>query len=222
MEVKIFINNVALENSQTSERTAHADENTTVQELLNSIGCEIADLSEYYEFSGIFTWNTECLPYVISYNEILYDVPFSEASLFDFIQTHNIHDNTIRIVVGYPQAGGPGFVELEQLWDQVYPILQQIELILSLGIIASGAAKRLCNLFKKRKRTPHVCFDIVFSRKQWNHFELAKYLKLSDDEAKNLLKLCGYVYDHKQMQYIQSERTDELKQKLTNVQVYDI
>lgn len=222
MEIKVLVHNIVLEGSQTKECAVQADKNTTIQELLNSIDCGIADLSEYYEFSGVFTWNTTCLPYIISNNEIIYDVPYSEAHLLDFIQTHSIQDNTIRIVIGYPQAGGPGFIELAQLWKQIYPILEQTELLLSLGIIAVGAAKRLCNLFKKRKRSPQVCFDIVFSRKRWNHFELAEYLNLSDTEAKNLLILCGYEYDHKLIQYIQSNRTDELKQKLTDVQVRDI
>lgn len=222
MKIEVLIQNIALEASEIEERKVYVDKNTTIQELLNSINCEIADLSEYYEFSGVFAWNTVYLPYIISNNKILYDVPYSEAYVFDFIKTHGIQDSAIRIVTGYPQAGGPGFIELSQLWEQIYPILEQIELLLSLGAIAVGTAKKLCNLFKKRKRTPQVCFDIVFSRNRWNHFELSDYLHISNMEAKNLLMLCGYEYNHKQLQYIKSNRTDELKQKLTDVQVYDI
>lgn len=222
MNIKALVTYIMADPPLGKEYTVELPENATVQELLDRLGCSLADLSDYYEFSGAFAWNDFCLPYLETGGGVLYDVPYAQAKLTDFLATHHIENGEVRIVTGYPQAGGPGFLELAQIWQQVEPILEQIDLILGLGITAGGAIKWLCSVLKKRNRTPHVCFDIVFSRKAWNHVELGERLELSAEETKNLLRLCGYEYDRKRMQYIQTERSDDLKDKLKNIQIHDI
>ena len=76
---------------------------------------------------------------------------------------------------------------------------------------------RLRNYFMKKGQPPQVCFDIVLSRKQWNHSELSKILDIDPDKTKNLLKLCDYQYDRVQMQYIQGEHAKEIKEKLMSI-----
>lgn len=222
MNIKAIVTRVVLDIPTESEHALELSEDGTVQDLLDRLGCSLADLSDYYELSGAFAWNDFHLPYLETDGGILYDVPYTQARLKDFLATHHIENGEVHLVTGYPQAGGPGFLELAQIWRQVEPILEQLDLILGLGITASGAIKWICSAFKKRNRTPHVCFDIVFSRKAWNHMELGERLELSAEETKNLLRLCGYEYDRKWMQYVQTERANELKDKLKGVQIHDV
>lgn len=222
MNIKALVTHIAADPPMEKEYTVELPEDASVQDFLDRIDCSLADLSDYYEFSGAFAWNDFYFPYLETDGGILYDVPYAQAKLTDFLATHHIENDEARIVTGYPQAGGPGFLELTQIWQQVEPILEQIDLILGLGITAGGAIKWLCSVLKKRNRTPHVCFDIVFSRKSWNPVELGEWLELSAEEAKNLLRLCGYEYDRKRTQYIQTERVDELKDKLERVQIHDV
>ena len=211
-----------IEDSEKKVKKIKIDKNTTIQEFLNSTGYEIADLSPYYKLSQPFAWNQTVLPYLFCDNKIIYDVPYTEAKVFDFIQTHGISNNNIRIFVFQPQAGGPGFVGLVQLWNDVYQVLETTVTIYGCTQIVISAVKWLCNFFKKRKRKPQVIFDIVFSRNQWNNPELSDYLELPRERTKSLLITCGYKYDRRKRMYIATEQSSELKEKLTNLQVFDI
>lgn len=222
MKIKAKITNIALYEPTVIERIVETGENTTVESLIRELECGWADLSEYYEFSGRLTWNTDVLPYAIVGDKIVYDIPFSDAKVFDFIKTHDIKNETVNITVGYPWAGGPGFITLVEMWDNAYPILEQIAVLLTLGVATKDVIKWFCHIFKKREQAPQVCFDIIFSRKQWNHFELAGLLDVPEEKAKELLKLFGYQYDRVQMQYIQGEQTSEIKQKLLSIETRDI
>lgn len=222
MKIRAEIKNIALDESAVIEKIVEIDENATLENLICELECGWADLSEYYEFSGVLTWNTDVLPYAIVGYKIVYDVPFSETKVSDFIKTHSIKNETFYITVGYPWAGGPGFITLLEMWDNAYPVLEQIAVLLTLGIAAKDVIKWFCHIFKKREQTPQVCFDIIFSRNQWNHFELAGLLDVPEEKAKELLKLFGYQYDRVQMQYIQGEQTLEIKQKLLSIETRDI
>jgi len=221
MEIKIAVCNVALDN-KIRKIKIEVDETATIQQMLNNIGTPIADVLEYYEFSGVFLWNSPYLPYIISDDKICYDVGFSEAKVIDFLKTHNISNNELYIKTGYAQAGGAGVIELELIWEQVYPVLDEIATLLSLGVSAVGLIKWFCSLFKKRKRTPQVCFDIIFSRQCWNHFELAGLLDIENDKAKQLLQLFDYKYNNKTMLYQQGKNSKEIKKRLSKIKVLDI
>ena len=56
--------------------------------------------------------------------KVLYDVSFENARVKDFLNTHSITDNNLRIVIDTPLAGGLGDEELFDLWNNIYPILE--------------------------------------------------------------------------------------------------
>lgn len=222
MEIKIQIKNIAMENPEVSECVVALPENASIQDLIDSIGWGTADLSEYYPLSGVFSWNSSYVPYLFVNGKVEYDVLFESAHIKDFIYTHNISDNTIKVVVGYPWAGGPGFLELKEIWGHVWPCIEAIAVVCTIsGFSLKDLYNYLRTKFMDKGQPPHTCFDIVFSRKQWNALELAKLLDVDVDKAKDLLALCDYQYDRKQQQYMQSNHTEECKKKLTEVQVYD-
>lgn len=223
MEIRVLVYPVASDTPQEIEHIVTVTDNITVQELLDRIGSGWADLSDYYPMSGAFTWNEPLLPYLFVEGKVSYNVGFENAKVKDFLYTHNISDHTIRITTGYPWAGGPGVLTLAQLWEDIYPVLEVIAVIATIsGFSLKDLFCRLRTHFMKIKQPPQTCFDIVFSRSRWNAFELAELLDIEPARAKELLKLFDYQYDKSQMQYIQGKCTDEIREKLSKVEVRDI
>ena len=163
------------------------------------------------------------MPFVISGGHILYDVPFEEAKVTDFIATMGLEDHEIEITTGIPWAGGPGFCDLGQMWESALQILGTIAVFCSVsGYSLKDSIHWLCDLFQKRKKKPHTVFDIIYSRPMWNHHELASLLDIEPDRAKDLLKVFGYQYDNSKMLYTQRDDVDEIKSKLVDVKSLDI
>ena len=223
MKLDIVIRNAALDEQAPQKKVIILDDDATIQQLLNAVGCMNADLSHYYPFSGVFTWNDPLLPYLFTDGKAIYFVPFEKAKVKDFLHTHNISDDTIHITTDYPWAGGPGFLPLEEIWESVFPILT----IIATFVTISGFSLRdlfcyLQNHFLPEQQPPQTCFDIIFSRKRWNSSELAELLDLEQERAKELLKAFGYLYVPKQQQYIQGEKSEEIRRKLSDVKALDI
>lgn len=223
MNVKVLIYNIALDTPQKTEHIVETNDSMTIQELLSEANSGWADLSDYYPLSGVFTWNDALLPYLFTDGKASYNVTFEDAKVKDFLSTHNISENTIRVTTGYPWAGGPGFLALVQIWENVYPFLEAIAVLVTIsGFSLKDLYSYLRKHFLKKEQPPQTCFDIVFSRRYWNSSELAKLLDIEPERAKELLRLFDYHYDRTQMQYIQGECTNEIKEKLMNVEVRDI
>lgn len=223
MEVKLIFTNVMygyIDNQpEYEEMTAEIDSDTTIGQLFT-----VGDLSEYYPLSGDYSFNSTFLPFVVnSQDKIDWDVSYDEAKVVDFIRTHNIKDSIINVKSGYVQAGGPGFKDLLEVWQLLYPIIDGFVTVADLGIIAGGAGSWVYSLFKnhKSKHTPHSQFDFLFSRDRWSSAELAEKLDISHDDAKNLLMLFKYEYDKSSMQYIQQKESLKQREKLSEVEVRD-
>ncbi len=223
--VTININDVAPDKPIRKQFSLEIDEFTTLQMLIEKADYSLGDVSDYYHFSKVWAHNNFIVPYLFTRNGLMYDVAYEDVRVIDFLNTHHITNGTLRITTGYAQAGGPGFLDLAEIWDSTYPILEQLSVILgitglSLQSFISGI-KWLCNHFRKEERTPQCCFDIVYSRKRWNHYELASYLDIPADNAKHLLRALGYEYDKKQTQYIQAKQVTAIKKRLKSIEVLD-
>lgn len=124
MKINVLFDCGPYTSSKTSRQLLEIDETTTIQDLLKKDDDEIADLSHYYPLSGILSWGNEYLPYLFVDGKVLYDVSFENARVKDFLNTHSITDNNLRIVIDTPLAGGLGDEELFDLWNNIYPILE--------------------------------------------------------------------------------------------------
>jgi hypothetical protein len=109
MIVSVNVKNVMLDNA--SKMTIHLDDNATINDLLSAIGGGTAEFPEYYLFSSKLLFGEPYLPFVFSENRILYDVPFEEAKVSDFISTMNQSDKEVETTIGIPWAGGPGLCD---------------------------------------------------------------------------------------------------------------
>lgn len=204
--------------SRTRMQSFDINETTTIQDLLiQKSDYDFADLSHYYPLSGMFAWGNEYLPYLFVNGKALFDLSFQDAKVIDFLNTHNITDNSIRIVIDAPYAGGFGGEELLDLWNNIYPVLENIAVLFTIsGFNLKDLFHYLSKHFVKKQQPPQTCFEIVISRKQWSASELSSLLELSIDKTKELLKLCNYYYDRSKQQYVQGEHTNEIIEKLNN------
>lgn len=222
MKIRIYETNIAPDIPQEKVHEIDIDENLSVQDMLDTIKCGFADLSDYYPLSGVFSWNDGYFPYIFTGRRILFNVPFRDASVSDFLKTHNILGSELHIVTRAAQAGGPGFLPWEEIWD----MLNKIAIICTISGVSIFSVKsffdRIRSRFVKRNVSPHALHDILFSRSCWNHNELAELLDMPLEETKYLLKGFGYVYDRKTMMYVPGEHAPEIKEKIQGLQVHDI
>ena len=211
--------------SSVSECVVEVDDEISIEELIGieELHCGFSDLSEYYPLSGKFSFNNFYLPFIITDHRIKYDVPFSEAKLTDFLQTHNVNDGSIHILTDLVQAGGPGYLSLTEIWNSTVTILESIAMLMTIsGYSLRTFVDWFCSIFKKRKVKPQTIMDIIYSRTCWNHYELAELMEIESDRARDMLKVFGFEYDKSRMQYVQSENIEEIKKKLTAIPAYQI
>lgn len=198
------------------------EENLSVQEMLEFVECGIADLSSYYLLSGVFSWNAAYFPYIFMGNRIRFNVLFQETTVSDFLKTHNICNGEIHIKTGIAQAGGPGFLP----WDTIWEVLNKIAIICTISGLSVLSVKSIFDgirsRFVKKEIPPHALYDIIFARSYWNHNELAELLDIPKEETKSLLKGFGYVYDRQKMMYVPGEHANKIKGELKDIQVHDI
>lgn len=217
MKINVLFDCGPYTSSKTSRQLLEIDETTTIQDLLKKDDDEIADLSHYYPLSGILSWGNEYLPYLFVDGKVLYDVSFENARVKDFLNTHSITDNNLRIVIDTPLAGGLGDEELFDLWNNIYPILEATAVLFTItGFSLKDLFRYLRKHFIKQQQPPQTCFEIVISRKQWSANELNDLLGFDIVKTKELLKLCNYYYDRSKQQYVQGEHTNEIIEKLNN------
>ena len=221
MEITVLVTH-AMENS-TNDLTVEINETTTIPDLFDMVNIPWGDFSDYYRYSGMYYFNRETLPFLLVDKQIQYDVAFTDARIIDFIDTHQIDvgNDKLRILTGYPMAGGLGAPDIIALWIQAYPILEQIAVAFTILDYSMKIIKSIGKIFEHRRKAPNTVFDIIYTRAQWNPNELAELLQLEPEYIKHLLKALGYVYDRKKMAYVQSECIDDIRNKLNNIPPID-
>ena len=100
MIIKTLVTNVAADEPYENEFMIDVPEQATLQDLFDKLECGLADVSDYYEFSGPFAWNNFFCPFILTADGIQYNLPYSDVKLTDFINTHSIDSKAIRIVTG--------------------------------------------------------------------------------------------------------------------------
>lgn len=226
-KVKVVLNNVLYpymkDSIEESKKVLLSfNEQTTIQELFELSGESCADLSKYCNVSRGYYFNCRSLPYIFdSEGNVLWEPHYDEIKVVDFIRTYSVRDNTVYADTGIPQAGGPDLKDLVQLWEEYYPILEQIGTTFGFVSGIVGIGRWIRSLFKKKNPPPQTIFDLLLSREQWNHFELAESLEIDKDEMKKLLQVFGYKWDNSKRLYVQQGNTEEIIQKLAQVSFFE-
>lgn len=203
------------------EKVVEYENNMSIQELLESIEIKYfqIDFSAYYDFgyeccnSTLFCGFMQ-LPYVISDGKVMWLPNHSEVLVSDFLETHEV--DSIRIFIGIPAAGSPFFFKLIEIWDYYSPIFSDISVVLSIGCFSIQFVKWLTGKFGN-KLPPLPLVEFINKKEIWNSKELAMLLKITDDEAKYLLKGFGYDWDNKFQAFKKSHRTKEIVKEIKNI-----
>lgn len=140
------------------------------------------------------------------------------------VEENGIKDNDI-IQIKCTTAGqcaaadGSGF-EIVQVWNTIYPYLDQLGTIVGL----TGAAIGVGSWMKRRlgdTYTPKQFIEIITDRKIWNVHELALRLGITEDESRDLLKGLGYKWNENCSRFWKTNKTVEIIEKIKNAATED-
>ncbi len=197
------------------------NQNTTIQDLFDNSQQCCADLSKYYDLSRDLCFNNRYFPYIISSDgNVLWNILYSDTKVADFLFTHKIQDNIIYADTGIPQAGGRGYKEVIDLWNMIYPILDQIGTLLGLSFGVIEIKRIIKTKFLDKKVAPQSVFDLLLSRTQWNHNDLSESLNLSIDDTKKLLQISGFEWDRHKRTYVLGDKKRDITEKLSKIDIY--
>ena len=179
----------------------------------NEVGPNIT-FNSYYIFDFELFLNEYKLPYIIRDENIEWNVDINTVTLLDFMRTHDIAlSDGITIEIGYPMAGGRGdMLDVVEIWVNAWPIIKEFApyVIASVGFLSSSISliQWINNLKNKKKNDipyPYHFFDYIYRRTIWNHYELARYLDISAEDAKYWLNALLYQWDNSIKAYVVSE-----------------
>lgn len=208
-----------------TEAIIQVDDKTTLKDIFTKSKQVNADVSKYYKLSGNYYYNHKILPYIKKDNGIIiWEPSYEEVKVIDFILTHDIKDNIIHADTGIPQAGGPDLKNIIQLWNDYYPIIDQISTVFGfLGGVAGFSTFLKSTFIDKKKKLlpPHGAFDFILAKAQWNHNELAESLEIEKESAKKILQGLGYKWDNSKKLYVHQDDPNKIKDKLSKVSYWE-
>ncbi len=124
------------------------------------------------------------------------------------VYENGIQENdTIQILI--PTAAGGDIDYVIDLWQTIYPFLDQIGTVLGITGSAIGFGLWIKNKFS-HKYTPSSFIEKIMNKELWNVHELSLKLNISDDDAKKLLKGFGYKWDKRLSLYVKTDKTVEI------------
>lgn len=160
------------------------------------------------------------LPYIVSGGHVRWMPHVQDVSIADFFETQQIQTHELYIRHGWPAASGFGFVDIQSLWQQIYPILVYLAPIIA---ASRGAAAALTHGVKVVGRirariarnelnrvSPGWLASFVAARTRWNSGDLALLTGLTREQVKDFLRFYGFEYDQHLQMYCKTPATDEM------------
>lgn len=224
MEIKVTSLHISTRDKETT--TVEIKEDTAFRELFDYLGFSKASVNYqvYYPIKDQYFFQKNTIPYIITNGVLKWDLPNSQVKITDFFSTHSITNNQLQVLYGFPHADGPMFPSFLAMWHFFYGVIQGIDPILGVGITLYTAVKHASKRIRKNRVpkklesvAPSAIFSLVFNCKKWRIYELADLLRIERDEAKYLLKTCGYKWDAHERVYCQSERSKIVLEALNKV-----
>lgn len=225
MKVKIIYCNLmhqyTNEIPKYTETILQIDDKTTLKDIFIDSKQVNADVSKYYKLSGKYYFNNKRLPYIKKENnKIIWEPSYEKVKVIDFLFTHNIKNNIIYADIGIIQAGGPDLKDFIQLWYDYYPIINEIVTVFGFFSGIAEVSRFIKSIFidkSKKLLPPHGIFDLILSKKQWNHNELSENLDIDKESTKMILQGLGYKWDNSKKIYVYQGDLNQLRKKLSKV-----
>ncbi len=166
--------------------------------ILNEVFPELIEanfLSVCENYSAVLKPRDNCSNYIMLDNQ---------KSVYE----NGIQENdTIQILI--PTAAGGDIDYVIDLWQTIYPFLDQVGTVLGITGSAIGFGLWIKNKFS-HKYTPSSFIEKIMSKELWNVHELSLKLNIPDDDAKKLLKGFGYKWDKRLSLYVKTDKTVEI------------
>lgn len=147
---------------------------------------------EYYGNSCLMA-EYGVLPYLISDGIIKWNVPYAEATLLDFINTHDIYDDTIHVSVDNVGGAGDFCNTLYQGWLSVKPLLDMAGYVCTCKSIYDGI-KMAFGAKKKNKPLFNEFYKYVMKKDKWDIDDLWKQTGIPKENLVQYISLFGYEY----------------------------
>ena len=183
----------------------------------------VGDLTHYYQaIINREYYQHRLLPFLITTdNNLLLEVPYSNATIKDFIYTHNITDKTINVQVGFPaaSAGWEVLPEVIVMWDHVIRVVVTLSY---LGIFYRWVVSKVMQYKNKKRKgivkmSPDVFFSLVLSREEWSPQEFSNITGIDIRECKMLFEISGYKWDPQTKKYKGTDNIEELSEKIVDM-----
>jgi len=183
----------------------------------------VGDLTHYYQaIINRDYYQHRLLPFLITTdNNLLLEVPYSNATIKDFIYTHNIKDKTISVQIGFPSAsaGWEVLPEVMTMWGYMITVIVTLTYMSKFHKWVTSKVIEYKN--KKRKgivkMSPDVFYSLVLSRDEWDLQEFSSITGINIRECKMFFEISGYRWDPQTKKYKRTDNTKELSEKITNM-----
>lgn len=148
--------------------------------------------NRYYGKSPVMDM-TRSFPYILRNDVYIWNVPYSDVSVAEFLATHALSpDEIIEIDAGNVGSAGELFDWAYQAWVSLKPVFDVVGDVLT--------AYEIVKIIKKaygtvKNHVPRVgdFYQLLRSRDVWNMDELVKHTGLEEHFLKMLLRINGYL-----------------------------
>lgn len=198
-----------LGDSQTIVKEIPIDKKTSLEDLFAHIE---SDMNVYYlpEYYGYYRWGKygNSCPYVCSKNTVYWNVPYQEVRVFDFLETHEIGNLSIK--VEYDCLAGDGELLIDYLfqsWIAVKPILEAF----GYAFTIKETVKLLVNAFGKRKQNSPAFSTLelyLLANDEWNLTQLVEQTRFPKAALVPILEMLGFE-EHEGVYYRNAWKTHQ-------------
>lgn len=146
---------------------------------------------EHYYGKSWLMCEGEMLPYLLVNDTYVWNVPYKDVKLRDFLRTHEI-DSSNPLVIEVNNCGGAGLTDfLYQGWLYLNTIMDYV----GRGLTAREIVLFVINSFgNKRGQKPSFAdfHAFILKREQWDIDDLAKRLNADKNVLGSILEVLGY------------------------------
>lgn len=200
--VEIILNIERPLDKRTTESKSITIDNIN-EKLLNIINCYVEreaylSFESYYQDTSLMNFSG-CFPYIIHNDRYLWNVPYEEVTISDFIKTHNIDPNKGEITVYVNDFGGGDAILITSALEWLMLLGPGIiKTLIAFGGVAAGI-DYICKLLKcitdRISKIPSVdnFAEALNKRKTWKAKKVGKMLGIEDERVtSNILRCLGF------------------------------
>lgn len=208
MELKIVQKHVIEEKIETYNKTLE-DIDILLMDFIHPMGMVSVFDKYYIDDCGLML--NDIFPYVIRRGSIYWNVPYSEVTVREFLDTHpQCLNEGIEIVIGLPAAGGPGYIfgkAAVQIIVSALCIMNPIAGFTCDALFVIGQAiAELSDYYEAKEISPIQQLSALINIGTAGTIAIQEILEYDEYHANKLLMSLGFEKDIVSGKYIISEK----------------